>query len=163
MKKVKEFMNVQHAEDYKAKMEKLKDSLKIPFFISVPVSIIIIWIFNYATSTDNISPVQDTVLGIIFFICLAASAFIWIFTIVKGGKIFLSILAKIIFCGFIIIPLPFSLFVGLIISALALYALVFIPWIVLIAVWFNARKEIKRADEYIYYNAPAEMNQPVSE
>ena len=156
MKKEKEFINVQQAEDYKAKMEKVKKSLLIPFIVSIPSSLLFSYWVN--VGVPDTSGVLGFFLEVLMWIDVLALAFVWIFTIVKGGKTVLSILGKILFLGFIIIPLPFSLFVGLIVLGLGIYAVVLAPWLILIAVWLKTKKEIKFADEYIYYNSVQTSN-----
>lgn len=151
MKKQKEFINVQQAEDYKSKLERVKSSLLIPFIVSIPASLL----FDYwvTVGTPDVTGVLGFLLEVLMWIDLLALGFVWIFTIIRGGKTALSILGKILFLGFIFVPIPYNFFVGIIIFGLSIYVAALAPWLIIATVWLQTRKEIKRADEYIYYNS----------
>lgn len=158
MKKVTEFINVQQAEDYKAKMEKVQRALKIPFIVSIPATILFNWWIN--ADIPDLTGILGFLLNVLAFVEIFAMLFIWVFTIIKGGKIVLSIVGKLLILGFIIIPLPYSLFTGLFVFIFGLYAILLAPCLILAAVWWKTRKEIKYADEYIYYNSAEVVDTP---
>lgn len=156
MKKQKEFINVQQAMDEKAKMEKTRDFLKIPMLVSIPLSIFLnLTLHNYEMLPDGF---LGEVISLIAIIAMIATGVIWVLALVKGGKMLLSFIGKILFWGFILLPLPINLVVGFLGAILVLYAILFAPWVVLLVVMFKLRKEIKLADEYIYYNSAQTAN-----
>lgn len=159
MKKRKDegFINVQQAEDYKAKMEKIKRVLKIPFIVSAVSSAIVCGGLAFPDITHKMPEFLGNVVGFIFLVAFAAILLCWVFSIIAGGKMVLSLVGKILFCGFVFVPFPMSLFVGPLFAVLALLFSVFVPWVIIGIVWNRARKEAAKAEEYIYYAPQSEQ------
>ena len=142
--------------DEKTKMEKTRDFIKIPMLVSIPLSILLNLVIFFDVRPENI---WGDILGGLCSIALIVNAIIWIVALVKGGKILLSVLGKTLLFGFILFPIPVNFFAGFLGVIVILYAILFAPWVVLLAVMLKLRKEIKRADEYIYYNSAEVVNE----
>lgn len=156
-RKDEEFINVQQAEDYKAKMEKIKRVLKIPFIVSAVSSAIVCGGVAFPNMTANMPEFIGNVFGFILLIALVAILLCWVFSIIVGGKMMLSLVGKILFCGFIFVPFPMSLFIGPLFAVLALLFSVFVPWVIIGIVWIRAKKAADEAEEYIYYASQSEQ------
>lgn len=150
MKKVKEFINVSQAKDYKEKYTKLISSLKIPFITSIPITLV----FGLMLLADYspVGIVQEFLWQVLGTIAVIGLPIAWIFVIIKGGALVLKTVLKVAFWGFILIPLPYSLLLGVVTFGLAIICCFAAPTLIFIAVWWQARKEVARAEEYIYYH-----------
>lgn len=151
MKTKKEFINIQHAEDYKAKCEKLISALKIPFIISIIATVIDAWIISgNAPETTGILYVLMEMLAAIGLFGGVVSLVIAIFS--GGGKFVLSFFLKLLFIGFVLIPIPFNIVLGFIPLALGIAAIIVAPVVIIALIWLRAVKELNRAKEFIHYN-----------
>ncbi len=151
MKTKKEFINIQQAEEYKAKCEKLISALKIPFIISSVATLICAWILSgNAPEATGILYVLMEILGAIGMFGGLASL---VFTVIAGGgKFVLSFLLKLLFIGFVLIPIPFNIVLGFIPLVFGIASIVFAPVIIIVLIWLRARKELNRAKDFIHYN-----------
>lgn len=149
----KEILSAQHAQDEKAKLEKIIAKLKLPLLISVICSAVVYLAMKIAFS-DAINPESflALILSGIAFIGVIGVLIADVLAIVFGGLTMLKLFGKILFWGFLLLPVPVNLFVGLFTFCMMIMAFIGAPWAILLIAFIKMKWDIKKYDEYLMYN-----------
>lgn len=158
----KEILSAQHAKDEIEKNQMLAEKIK-KFLIPATITSIV-WFISWTIAQKLMFGDLKIAFAASILVsvgALIANIVIFVIAMAFGGKAMLKLIGSTIFIGFILLRLPYSIFLGFFICLFAVYYGIQAPILIFILALMKIKRENKKYNEYLKY-CPEDA-EPISE
>ena len=152
----KEILSAQHARDELEKNNRLEEKIK-KFIIPSLITSVLFLVGFYGFQHIESKFVSVYICGFMFVGALLANIVMFVVAVIFGGKAMLKLIGSTIFIGFILLRLPYSIFLGFFICLFAVYYGIQAPILIFILALIKIKRENKKYNEYLQY-CPEDIN-----